>query len=43
LSQLTGPVLLEIKIRNGSRADLGRPTSTPEQNKLVFMDAAGVW
>lgn len=36
----TGPVLLEILIKNGSRRDLGRPTSTPEENKLNFMEAA---
>lgn len=40
LDQVTGPVLLEIKIKNGSRANLGRPTSTPVQNKLTFMKAA---
>jgi phosphonopyruvate decarboxylase len=37
-----GPVLLEIKIKNGSRDDLGRPTTTAEQNKLAFMEAASV-
>ena len=37
-----GPCLLEIKIKNGSRNDLGRPTTTAEQNKLAFMKAAGV-
>lgn len=42
ISQVAGPVLLEIKIRNGSRDDLGRPTSTPEQNKHAFMKAVGV-
>ena len=42
LCQLTGPVLLEVKIRNGSREDLGRPTSTAEQNKFAFMEAADV-
>jgi phosphonopyruvate decarboxylase len=31
-----GPVLLELKISSGSRPDLGRPTSTPEQNKAAF-------
>lgn len=41
LSQLNGPVLLEVKICNGSRDDLGRPTSTAEQNKLAFMVATG--
>lgn len=33
-----GPVLLEITIACGSRADLARPKSTPEQNKLAFME-----
>ncbi|MBI3358979.1 MAG: phosphonopyruvate decarboxylase [Nitrospirae bacterium] len=32
-----GPVFFEIKIKKGSSADLGRPTSTPEQNKQAFM------
>jgi len=32
-----GPILLEIKISQGSRDDLGRPTSTPEENKNAFM------
>jgi phosphonopyruvate decarboxylase len=39
LKNATGPVLLEIKIKNGSRDDLGRPTSTAEQNKLAFMQS----
>ncbi|QDG37695.1 phosphonopyruvate decarboxylase [Alteromonas mediterranea] len=34
------PVLLEIKIRKGARGDLGRPTSTPTENKLAFMKHA---
>lgn len=32
-----GPVLLEIKTSKGARADLGRPTKTPTQNKTDFM------
>lgn len=40
LSQQQGPVLLEICITTGSRDDLGRPTSTPEENKQAFMTAA---
>jgi phosphonopyruvate decarboxylase len=40
LQEILGPVLLEVKIKNGSRKDLGRPTSTPEQNKNAFMGAA---
>jgi phosphonopyruvate decarboxylase len=37
LRTLAGPVLVEIRVRNGARADLGRPTSTPAQNKAAFM------
>lgn len=33
-----GPVLLEIRCACGSRADLGRPTTTPLQNRDAFMD-----
>ena len=40
LSQQAGPVLLEVCITTGSRKDLGRPTSTPEENKLAFMKVA---
>lgn len=42
LSLVKGPVLLEVKIMNGSRDDLGRPTTSPQQNKRSFMEAAGV-
>jgi phosphonopyruvate decarboxylase len=34
---IKGPVLIEIKVRKGSRKDLGRPTATPIQNKEAFM------
>ena len=40
LDQQRGPILLEIRILAGSRDDLGRPTSTPEQNKRAFMEHA---
>ena len=33
-----GPVLVEAKCAIGARADLGRPTTTPQQNKEAFMD-----
>ncbi len=33
-----GPSLLEIQIRCGARKDLGRPETTPIQNKNAFMD-----
>lgn len=32
-----GPVMLEVRIALGSRSDLGRPTSTPAENKRAFM------
>lgn len=32
-----GPVLLEIRCAMGSRADLGRPTTTAIENKEAFM------
>lgn len=33
-----GPSFVEIKSAIGSRENLGRPTSTPQQNKAAFMD-----
>lgn len=32
-----GPVFLEIQLAQGSRENLGRPTTTPEENKKAFM------
>jgi len=32
-----GPVLLEVRTKTGARSDLGRPKSTPAQNKEGFM------
>ena len=32
-----GPVLLEIRVKKGNRKDLGRPTTTPIQNKEALM------
>ncbi|HZK25171.1 MAG TPA: phosphonopyruvate decarboxylase [Oscillospiraceae bacterium] len=37
LQESPGPALLEIKINKGARADLGRPQSTPLENKAAFM------
>ncbi|MBQ7072662.1 MAG: phosphonopyruvate decarboxylase [Bacteroidales bacterium] len=34
---LEGPVFIEIKVRKGNRKDLGRPTTTPIENKKAFM------
>ena len=38
MSTLDGPVLLEVKVKKGNRKDLGRPTTTPIQNKEALMD-----
>lgn len=32
-----GPILLEIKVKKGNRKDLGRPTTTPIENKEALM------
>lgn len=32
-----GPVILEVKVKKGNRKDLGRPTTTPIQNKEALM------
>ena len=33
-----GPIILEVKVKKGNRKDLGRPTTTPIQNKEALMD-----
>ena len=33
-----GPCFLELRVRCGSRKDLGRPTTTPRDNKEAFME-----
>jgi phosphonopyruvate decarboxylase len=33
-----GPIFLEVKVKKGNRKDLGRPTTTPIQNKTAFME-----
>lgn len=38
LSTVGGPVLLEVKVKKGNRKDLGRPTTTPIQNKEALME-----
>lgn len=32
-----GPIMLEIQVKKGNRKDLGRPTTTPIQNKEALM------
>lgn len=38
MKEIPGPVFLEIRVNKGARKDLGRPTSTPVENKLTLMD-----
>jgi phosphonopyruvate decarboxylase len=38
---IDGPALLEIRIRKGARSDLGRPKSTPLENRDAFMTNLG--
>ena len=33
-----GPILVEVKVKKGNRKNLGRPTTTPIQNKEALMD-----
>lgn len=37
LKSVKGPALLEVKVKKGSRPDLGRPKITPKENKASFM------
>ncbi|QVQ53030.1 phosphonopyruvate decarboxylase [Spiractinospora alimapuensis] len=36
-----GPSLLELRVRPGNRADIGRPTRTPQESREAFMAALG--
>ncbi|MBO7061324.1 MAG: phosphonopyruvate decarboxylase [Fibrobacter sp.] len=38
LKGMEGPVLLEVKVKKGNRKDLGRPTTTPIENKNALME-----
>lgn len=38
-----GPVLLEVLVEKGSRADLSRPKETPQENKRKFMERLGLY
>ena len=37
LAETQGPTLLEVRTRPGARSDLGRPTTTPVENKAELM------
>lgn len=38
LLQEEGPCFLEVHVKPGARADLGRPKETPAENKRIFID-----
>ena len=38
LKSQEGPIFLEVKVKKGNRKDLGRPTTTPIQNKEALME-----
>ena len=38
VKNLGGPILVEVKVKKGNRKDLGRPTTTPIQNKEALMN-----
>lgn len=38
IKRLHGPIFLEIKVKKGARKELGRPTTTPIQNKESLMN-----
>lgn len=38
IKNMEGPVFLEVKVKKGNRKDLGRPTTTPIQNKEALMN-----
>lgn len=40
-SAAPGPVFLEVRIKKGARKDLGRPTTTPRENKDALMEFLG--
>ena len=37
IKTLEGPVFLEVKVKKGNRKDLGRPTTTPIENRDALM------
>ena len=37
LQKSRGPALLEIRVNRGARAELGRPSTSPIENKKAFM------
>jgi phosphonopyruvate decarboxylase len=42
LREMEGPVLLEVRANKGARDDLGRPKTSPIENRDAFMGRLGV-
>ena len=42
IKRVNGPIFVEIKVKKGNRKDLGRPTSTPIENKKSLMQFLAV-
>lgn len=38
IKELDGPVLMQVCVKKGNRKDLGRPTTSPIENKVALMD-----
>lgn len=36
--QANGPAFIEVQVKTGHRADIGRPTKTPKENKTALME-----
>ena len=36
--KVDGPTFIEVQVKAGHRADIGRPTKTPKENKTALMD-----
>jgi len=41
IKDLDGPIFLEVRVKSGSRADLGRPKTSTYDNKVAFMQKLG--
>ena len=38
LKKIKGPVMVEVLVNKGARKNLGRPTISPKDNKIDFMN-----
>ena len=37
VKHVDGPLLIQVRVKKGNRKDLGRPSTTPVQNKEALM------